>query len=995
MTEPQDSVTDPWAWLHEADAPHELVAMHSVAALIVEGADLEASRRTEETLDSLEPGVKLVGYVEADDLADASLEIATDLETEFVWFLPAGCLPAPDCLERLLRCATAESGAQVVSPLLLQPRRRGHGPLIQEFGQTLTGSGRVVSLAEEGDPYQGQLTTTPVLGAGLAGLLVERRLFVELGGFADDVPPGIAGLDLGWRANLAGQRVLAEPSAQLIVAQPATGDEADGAEDHRWGLTLAEAHAARPWLTRWALLATTLLAVVGRLLGKDLAGARSELRGLGSWLRHRGVARALRHSVADLQATGETRHATSALRPGPRDTLRAGLDAVAGRVADWLATFSGRGQDLNLDDLTGDDFAAQRARRRGVSPVLLGGVAVCVLSLVAGRSTWGSGMLTGAQLLPAQETWGALLADYLRPIPGLPGVGAPGWLGLTALGSLLTFGRVDWLVTAVMLGGVALAWFAAFRLLRQVVRDGRIAPVAGFLYALAPVLVGGLNRGMLGLVVWTAVLPMLGYTALTWGRGDGKGWRESGLAGLLLLIATAAVPLTWPIALVAAVIVAVRTPRLRARVQLGVALLAPLLLLVGPGWTTLLRFPGRLLTGTEPALGPLTAPQPWQLLIGQTPGGGLPPVWLAAVVFGLAWLVALLGAVRRPRAAGWALLAASAALTLAALLGRLAVDVAPGTEARPQVQPWLVAMIAGLALAAALGLDGLDVELAARDVGLRHLASLALVIAIVGGSVLAVGWWAWDGETRLDRREVGATMPAFVRNAQVEGAPGRTLAIAMVSGDVRWALVEDDLPRLGASERGIAAGGDAAMGALAASVTSRLVGGSGDDQVFPDLTRLGVSHVWLQGSDPQVRTAISNTPGLGTGTGDEGGAVWPVPASARAVVVEGAARLPVANDAALPAGAPGRTLVLAEPADPRWVASLDGAPLTVQPADDGRQAFALPATGGVLRYSLDDGGPWWAWVQLAGLVLLAALALPEIRPRASASAPRRHVGSGS
>ena len=67
----------------------------------------------------------------------------------------------------------------------------------------------------------------------------------------------------------------------------------------------------------------------------------------------------------------------------------------------------------------------------------------------------------------------------------------------------------------------------------------------------------------------------------------------------------------------------------------------------------------------------------------------------------------------------------------------------------------------------------------------------------------------------------------------------------------------------------------------------------------------------------------------------------------------------------------------------------------MQPADDGRQAFALPATGGVLRYSLDDGGPWWAWVQLAGLVLLAALALPEIRPRASASAPRRHVGSGS
>ena len=79
------------------------------------------------------------------------------------------------------------------------------------------------------DPLAGSLVLVHVYpGTGCSVVTSGGVIGGTTGGFADDVPPGIAGLDLGWRANLAGQRVLAEPSAQLIVAQPATGDEADG-----------------------------------------------------------------------------------------------------------------------------------------------------------------------------------------------------------------------------------------------------------------------------------------------------------------------------------------------------------------------------------------------------------------------------------------------------------------------------------------------------------------------------------------------------------------------------------------------------------------------------------------------------------------------------------------------------------------------------------------------------------------------------------------------
>jgi hypothetical protein len=81
--------------------------------------------------------------------------------------------------------------------------------------------------------------------------------------------------------------------------------------------------------------------------------------------------------------------------------------------------------------------------------------------------------------------------------------------------------------------------------------------------------------------------------------------------------------------------------------------------------------------------------------------------------------------------------------------------------------------------------------------------------------------------------------------------------------------------------------------------------------------------------------------------------------------------------AELPAGEPGRLLVLAERADPGWRAYLDHRRLEAVVHDGWAQAFVLPDEGG--RVVVRHDQPWagtWGVAQAVVLGLTALLALP-------------------
>jgi hypothetical protein len=185
---------------------------------------------------------------------------------------------------------------------------------------------------------------------------------------------------------------------------------------------------------------------------------------------------------------------------------------------------------------------------------------------------------------------------------------------------------------------------------------------------------------------------------------------------------------------------------------------------------------------------------------------------------------------------------------------------------------------------------------------------------------------------------------------------------------------------LGDADRGFTFGGSAPARDQVNDLAVRLVAGTADADISPQLARLGIGYVWVTGATQDVQARIDNTPGLGIASGNERGVVWKLdPPVSRGVLEDGGARLPIGRSpASVPNGSEQRELQIGEAADVRWQANLNGQPLP-RAADGWQQVFLMPSPGGTVTYVLPSVMPWLLLAQ--GLVLLVAvvLAAPAIR----------------
>lgn len=1017
---------DPWAWLRDEEPEHPLPSGEDVTGILVSHdgarwlpdtlAALAALTVRPRRLVAVDTGADaaasgLLTAARGDGILDdivtapagsfgAAVRAALAVEVEparWLWLLHDDATPAPDALARLLARAEATPGAAAVTPVLLAPRRRGVGALIDEVGQTVTRGGAVTSAGPSGVIDQGQLEAGQVLGASTCALLVDRAAFDAVDGTNDALPGGVQGLDLGARLTASGRIVTTEPEAKVRHVAAATrglrgpGEDAVAVERRVYGMGFdAVVHGRGGGI---ATTAGSWARVLGLVLAKDTPGAAIERRALAGWRASVDERAAVAERFA-AAATGEVD--LTPLRPTRGDAVRAAVEDLGGRLSEWAASFTDRGVGVGLDTLTGDDFAGSglENRRRPWAPwaVTLG--VLVVAAIVAGRDLFGLAPLRGPHLLPAPDTATGLLDAALAPLAGTdPGAGAP-WAALAWLASLPLLTSADALVTLVLFGCVPALFLLARRLLVRAT-DDRTAAAAGALgVALAPVLTGAVGRGEVGAVAWV-VLAVLAATGVRTWYASGLTWGGAARLALALAGLIALAPLTGLLALAGVGVLGFVRRAGLGRVL--VAALAPLLVFVTPWSGAVLAHPGRLLTGIEPLLAPLTLPDWWALLLGRTGGDGLPPLWLSVGVVGVWWLLAFAGAVLRPATAGWALAVAAASGLVATAITRGGVSVPPDAVVVPQATEWVILLVAALAVAAALGFAGLAERASATAFGLRQLLTAGVGVLAAGVLLVTVGWWVAVGLAPLERADVGA-VPPFIARDQQRGAT-RTLALRQDGDTLAWALHEGDFARLGDAERGLVFDGDPDARDLAASVVARIASGTADDALAADLARLGVGHVWVKGATPALAVGIANTPGLGTAAAEGDTLTWALPTSGRLVVRSGTdvARLDPA--AGVSPGVADRTLTLAEPADPRWRASLDGAPLTAVP-DAAAPTFALGAGGGTLRTWLDAGVPWWAWVQFAGLAGLVVLAAPALgggreAERRSARGGRRAVGSAT
>ncbi len=940
--------------------------------------------------------------VEAREGAPGLPSSAAD-DVEWLWLLHDDCAPEPESLRRLLAAVDASPSVGIAGPKV----RGWYEPaLLLEVGLTAGGGGRRETGLERREIDQGQHDgRADVLAVGSAGLLIRRDVWDQLGGFDPRLEMFRDDLDLGWRANLAGHRVCVVPDAVVEHAEAAAhgrrATQAAGGRarraDRRSALHVLLANApwyALPW--HWLRLALgSLLRTLGLLLGKAPREALDELAAMSVLVNPVALVRARRdrRSLRTVSPSSIRRLLAPPLS-GVRHAFEWAGGLVAGRID--LSASAGSALESGPTGEDADSMTAGPSRFRSLvrRPGFLLFVGLALGSFAAFRSLLvDPGQLVGGLLLPAPDGAAELWTSYGTGWHDV-GVGsaitAPAYLVPLAALSTLLLGKT-WLAVTLILGlAVPLAGLSAYLVLGRL-RVGRVQQVlAATAYAVLPAVTGAVGSGRLGTVVAAVLLPLAGLLAASAvGLTDRSGSvRRAWVAGLLLAVVVAFVPVTWLLAALAGVLgtLLLAPASVAAWLRLGAVLVVPPVVLF-PWTVRAVRAPatGLLEAGAPTAgLGDRALPA-WHLAVANPGGPGVPPAWFTLGLL-LAGLAALLSS-RRRRAILAAWLVVLTGLSSGLVLAHQSVT--PDSLGAPvAVWPGVSSLLVGGGLLGAAAVAGADLQarLRAYGFGWRQPLALLLVGLVAAAPMLLAAGFIFGGVKGPLHRSDADVVPAYV------SAAGST------AGKPRAVIVRRDAPELATYTVVQGAGrvlGDAEVEPpldrtrSLQTALALLLAGQADNATVAQVRSFGVGYLVLLDPDVAQQQTLDGIGALQRVSSTDGTTVWRItPPTSRVRLTRTArADIPVpadpdrrttSVDAVIP-GTPGGSVVLAESADPGWSASVDGRALTSTTSDGWAQSFVAPGLPGQLKVAYSSNRSVLLWTQAALVFLVVLLALPGRR----------------
>jgi GT2 family glycosyltransferase len=474
------------------------------------------------------PGARTFGdAVRSAEAAEAALPGGG---SRWLWLLHDDSAPDPSALAELVRAVQAAPSVALAG---VKQRTWTAPARLLEVGSRTTRSGRRLTDVEPGEVDQGQHDgREDVLGVGLAGALVRRDVWTDLGGTDPALGPFGDGLDLSRRARLAGHRVVVVPAAVVRHAQagyhglrdPGTDPasivdldadgEPDGADPRRSYAARRAAllHQRLVWAPLLLLPLVVLMTVAAgvvrvlvRIAAKEPALAAAEIT---------GPLRALGRPAAVARARARTRRSSTV----PRRTLRP-------LQADWRTVYQ-QWRDRRLtrvearrvvrapSELELRELAALALRRRSglaalvVALVVVTGAAFgpLVLGTLSGERLVGGALVAASTGLG--DLWDAATSGW---VAGGLGTAGPADALLTALlpGTTLAGGSLAVALTVLVLGSVLLsglgAWFAAGAATRSV----GVRLWTAVVWAALPSLLLAAGQGRAGAVLVHVALPWL------------------------------------------------------------------------------------------------------------------------------------------------------------------------------------------------------------------------------------------------------------------------------------------------------------------------------------------------------------------------------------------------------------------------------------------------------------------------------------------------------
>ncbi|HEX2064660.1 MAG TPA: glycosyltransferase, partial [Acidimicrobiales bacterium] len=470
--------------------------------------------------------------------------------------------PDPDAV-RLMVEESFRSNAGIVTPKLVDwrdPRR------LLQVGMAADKTGAPAPLVERGELDQEQHDSVrDVFMAPGACMLVRADLFTSLGGFDEVMSVYGEDLDLSWRSQIAGGRVLVNPAARVRHLEAmSSGRRSPGGGPPPPDLATLRSQV-RPLQLRHRLRAVLkcygwwhLLRVlpqvaalaVGEVVFGFLTGHTRTARDTAaawSWnLKHLGETRRARRQLRRLRLLGDAEVRRLQYRGSAR---------IAGFLRGQLA-----GEGMRRSSLGPWRRQTALAHRR----LVMVAVSVVAFVMVVGNRHLVTDRVPAVhELAPFPDDAFGFLRAFLsgwRQIGLGSDAAAPAAFGLLGVGGLVLGGATALLRTVVVVGALPVGAVGAYRLARPL-GSPRARAAALLVYVVVPLPYNALTSGRLSGLVAYAVAPwvirrLLEATGLE-PFGDGQPrrllLRELLPLGVLLALSAALAPSVLVMALLAAV----------------------------------------------------------------------------------------------------------------------------------------------------------------------------------------------------------------------------------------------------------------------------------------------------------------------------------------------------------------------------------------------------------------------------------------------------------
>ena len=498
------------AWLRQCLIALSRQTHPRLSVLAVDNGSSDASPEMLETTLGSEAGVRLadeswiLAACRGRGLASPAGERA-----DYLLLLHDDTLLAPEAVEHLVDTAERIEGAGIVGPKVLDA---GRPEVLREVGQSADRFGYPYSPLEDGELDQGQYDRVrEVLAVSSAAMLVRRETFERIGLPDERFLSRFGDVDFGWRARLAGYRVLMTPSAVAFHRGARDRGERSGATGplrvrfERESAALAGVLENYSWLTLiWMLplwLAQSLARILYLVVTRRFEDAYQMLASIG-W----NIAHALRRAAGRRRGSPARRGSTPHPAVHGPSGLRLRRWAVA--AADLL-----RAPDYEegIDDRPVPAWR-RAARFAAEHPLFVAWTAAAVLAAAAYRHLAGASPLSGGAIASFPSSPSGFFAELASGIRGT-GLGgtqaASPALGLLGLGSVATLDNPELLQKSLLFVLPAAAAVGAYRAARSVTGRRVPAVVAGACYALAPTTMWALSDGRVPELVFLAGLPWL------------------------------------------------------------------------------------------------------------------------------------------------------------------------------------------------------------------------------------------------------------------------------------------------------------------------------------------------------------------------------------------------------------------------------------------------------------------------------------------------------